>query len=250
MVVGLATTIALIIFFKMKPVTAHLAVQHDKTALKHLWHTFLKRNYRVGFLATALLSIGGFMMMPFGSAFAVNNLHIRQQDLMWLFMLSGLGSLVIMPIAGKLSDKMDKFKLFTYCSLFLMVMVVVYTNLTPKPFAIIVILNILMMAGVLGRMVPATTLTSAVPDMADRGAFMSINASLQQIAGGVAAAIAGLIVVKETETSPLQHYDIVGWVLVAITFPCIYMIYRVSNLVREKMSKKAPAAEPAPMMEA
>ncbi|MBN9296206.1 MAG: MFS transporter [Filimonas sp.] len=249
MVVGLATVIALVILIKMKPVTAHLAIQHDKTALTHLWHTFKKRNYRIGFLATALLSIGGFMMMPFGSAFAVNNLHIRQEDLMWLFMASGLGSLVIMPIAGKLSDRMDKFKLFSYCSLFLMVMVVVYTNLTPAPFAIIVILNILMMAGVLGRMVPATTLTSAVPDMADRGAFMSINASLQQIAGGVAAAIAGLIVVKETETSPLKHYDIVGYVMVVLTIPCIYMVYRVSKLVRDKMNKKAPAEAPA-MMEA
>jgi len=31
-------------------------------------------------------------------------------------------------------------------------------------------------------MVPAVALTTAIPNIADRGAFMSINASLQQIA--------------------------------------------------------------------
>jgi hypothetical protein len=43
-----------------------------------------------------------------------------------------------------------------------------------------------MMMGIMSRMIPSSALTSAIPEMADRGAFMSINASLQQIAGGIA----------------------------------------------------------------
>jgi predicted MFS family arabinose efflux permease len=70
MVAAIAIIAALIIFFKLQPVTKHLTMQHERTAVKHLWHTVSKRNYRIGFTATALLSIGGFMMMPFGSAFA------------------------------------------------------------------------------------------------------------------------------------------------------------------------------------
>ena len=37
---------------------------------------------------------------------------------------------------------------------------------------------------------------TAIPEPKDRGAFMSINSSVQQISGGVASAIAGLIVVQ------------------------------------------------------
>jgi predicted MFS family arabinose efflux permease len=76
MVAGLYCAIAIAIALYLKPITAHLAVQRDKSALKHLLHTVAKADYRVGFTATALLSIGGFMMMPFGSAFAINNLKI------------------------------------------------------------------------------------------------------------------------------------------------------------------------------
>ncbi|MGH2566050.1 MAG: MFS transporter, partial [Ginsengibacter sp.] len=72
----LALITAILIIVKLKPLTAHLALQKDKTPMKHLLHTIAKKNYRVGFTATALLSVGGFMMMPFGTAFAVNNLGI------------------------------------------------------------------------------------------------------------------------------------------------------------------------------
>src|SRR3954469_17234031 len=50
MIVGLSSIISLIIFFKMQPITKHLAVQSDKTAFTHLLHTISKRNYRIGFL--------------------------------------------------------------------------------------------------------------------------------------------------------------------------------------------------------
>ncbi len=76
MVAGVAIITAVIIIFKLQPVNKHLALKQERSAFKHLLHTVAQRNYRIGFTATALLSIGGFMMMPFGTAFAVNNLRI------------------------------------------------------------------------------------------------------------------------------------------------------------------------------
>ncbi len=242
MVVGIALTVVLLIVIYVQPLTRHLALQHDRSAFEHLFHTVSKRDYRIGFAATALLSIGGFMMMPFGSAFAINNLHVTAKQLPLLFMVSGLGSLVIMPLVGKLSDKVDKFKLFAVASLYMMMMVVIYTNLKPIPLGFIMALNVLMMAGILSRMVPSTALNTAVPDMADRGAFMSINSSLQQIAGGIAAAFAGIIVVQKTKFSPLEHYNTLGWVIVCISSLCVYMVYRVSRLVKRKYNLKTEAA--------
>src|SRR3954469_15094123 len=49
MVGVIAALIALLIGIKLKPVTAHLASQLDRSVLSHLWHTFEKRNYRIGF---------------------------------------------------------------------------------------------------------------------------------------------------------------------------------------------------------
>ena len=97
MIVGLATIIWVAVMLRLQPVTKHLELKSERTAFLHLWHTIKQRNYRVGFLSTALLSLGGFMMMPWGSAFAINNLHITTYQLPVLFMVGGLASLVIMP---------------------------------------------------------------------------------------------------------------------------------------------------------
>jgi predicted MFS family arabinose efflux permease len=232
MIVGLATIIWLIIMLKLQPVIKHLELKTEKTAITHLWHTIKQRHYRIGFLMTALLSFGGFMMMPWGSAFAVNNLNVSYEQLPVLFMASGFASLVIMPWIGKLSDKIDKVKIFSVAAISMMVIVVIYTNLTPVHFAIVMMMNILMMIAIMSRIVPAMALVSALPKMQDRGAFMSINSSLQQIAGGIAAGVGGLIVVQKTKTSPLQHYNSLGYLIVIIIIANIIMVYRVSNLIK------------------
>ena len=241
MVAGIAIVVAVIILFKMQPVNKHLAMQQDRSAFKHLLHTVAKRNYRIGFTATALLSIGGFMMMPFGSAFAINNLHVTAHQLPLLFMVSGIASLIIMPLVGKLSDKIDKYKLYVIASLYMMVIVVFYTNLSVEPLWFVMVVNVLMMAGIFSRMIPATALTTAIPDMQDRGAFMSINASLQQIAGGIAAAVAGSIVVQKTKYSPLEHYNTLGYLIVVISCITIVLLYRVSIMIKAKKSKPVEA---------
>ena len=240
---ALAGLILLAIIVKLKPVTAHLAVQHDKSAFLHLWHTISKQDYRIGFAATALMSIGGFMMMPFGSAFAINNLGVTNQQLPILFMISGVSSLVVMPLVGRLSDKVSKFKLFAFASIWTMVMCILYTNLSVTPFYLVVIFNVILMMGVLSRMVPQQALISAVPDMEDRGSFMSINASLQQIAGGIAAAAAGMIVVQKTKFSPLEHYNTVGYVIVVISICSILLLSRVSKLIARKTKGKTAVIE-------
>ena len=232
MIVGLAIIIWSIVMLKLEPVIKHLELKTEKTAIKHLLHTLQLRQYRTGFLLTALLSLGGFMMMPWGSAFAVNNLHVSYDQLPILFMASGVAALIIMPLVGKLSDKIDKVKIFTVAALSMMVIIVIYTNLGPIPFFLILTLNILMMTAIMSRIIPSMSLVSALPKMQDRGAFMSINSSLQQIAGGIAAGIGGLIVVQRTKTSPLQHYDILGYVIVVIIILNIIQLYRVSNLIK------------------
>jgi predicted MFS family arabinose efflux permease len=178
--------------------------------------------------------LGGFMMMPWGSAFAVNNLLVGQERLPILFMVAGVASLVIMPIIGRLSDSIDKFRIFVVASVWMMVMVVIYTNLGPTPFWLVLVLNVLFMAGILSRMVPSMALVSALPEMQDRGAFMSINSSLGQVAGGAAAMVGGLIVVQQDNFSPLEHYNTLGYIIVVLSVIGIFLLHRVNREVTGK----------------
>ncbi|RFZ83177.1 MFS transporter [Mucilaginibacter terrenus] len=236
MVAAISLLIFIAIAVYLKPLTAHLAIQQDRSAFKHLWHTVAKSNYRVGFAATALMSIGGYMMMPFGSAFAVNNLGVSYDQLTILLMVAGISGLIVMPMIGKMSDKKDKFTIYAIASVWMMIMCVLYTNLGRTPLWQVVIFNVLMMMGIMSRMVPAGALVSAIPEMSDRGAFMSINASMQQIAGGVGAVISGSIVVQASKGSPLQHYNWVGYAIVLISVVSIFLLRRVDNLTKKKRS--------------
>jgi predicted MFS family arabinose efflux permease len=237
-VAGMAAIVATLIAIKLQPINKHLTIQKDKSAFKHLIHTVAKKDYRIGFTATALLSIGGFMLMPFGSAFAINNLHITQHELPILFMISGLSTLIIMPIIGKLSDRIDKFKIFAYASIWTIITVALYTNLSVTPLWLVAIFNVLMMAGVMSRMIPSTALVTAIPVAEDRGAFMSINSSLQQIAGGIAAAFAGMIVVQKDKFSPLEHYNTLGFIIIGISILSILLMYRVSKVIKKKTTQE------------
>lgn len=234
MIVGLSIMVWLFILFKLKPVAEHLEDHNEQHAVVHLWETLRLRKYRIGFLATAFLSLGNFMMLPWGSAYVINNLMITAQELPFIYMASGICSLTIMPIVGKLSDRFDKFFLFTIASIILIVVISIYANLGPVSFWLVLIMNLGLQVGFLSRTVPSTALTSALPKKNDRGAFMGINASLQQISGGIAAAISGMIVIQKDKFSPLEHYDTMVYVVVLLSIISVLLLWRVSKLVKNE----------------
>lgn len=233
LIVGLATLIFLAALFIIKPIKEHLKLQRAN-ALKHMWNTIANRNYRIGFLATAFMSLGGYLMMPWGSAFAVNNVGIKQSDLPLMFMIVGVITFAVMPIIGILSDKLNKFYTFTFASFLMIISVFFYARLNQSSFLILIIVNGIMMMGIMARMVPSQALTASLPRIEDRGAFMSINSSLQQLAGGVAAMIGGLIVIQKNETSPLERFDQLGNLVTLIIIINILLTFRVYKYIKER----------------
>ncbi len=234
MIVVLAALILVAVVIKMQPVNKHLELQSDKHAFLHLWHTLGNKHYRIGFTAVAILSVGGFMLQPFGSAYLVNNIGITQEQLPVIFFFTGVAVLIIMPIIGKLSDKINKFKLFAAGSVLSVIMVIIYTNLPPVPMWEVIVINMVLFMGIMSRMVPATTLNTAIPEMKDRGAYMAITSSMQQIAGGIAAVCAGWVVHQQTKTSPLENYHWLGYIIAFITLCSIALMYRVYRMAQAK----------------
>lgn len=236
LIVGLALVIGVAVWVRMRPVTGHLALQTSHSAFGHLWGTLRRADYQTGFLAIALLSIGGFMLMPFGSAFLINNVGITPKQLPVVYLATGISSLVVMPLVGRLADRYGRFRLFAIGSVMARVTVVFYTQLGPTPLWAVVAFNVVMFAGVMSRIVPATALNASVADPADRGAYSSVTSSLQQVAGGIGAVAAGAIVQQATPHSPLEHYPVLGVVVASVFVLCLWLVYRVSQLVAGKQA--------------
>jgi MFS family permease len=140
-------------------------------------------------------------------------------------------------MVGKLTDRYDKMKIFVVGSIWAMVLTLVYTNLSITPLWLIIILNILLFMGIMSRIIPSTAITLGVPEMADRGAFTSINSSLQQIAGGVATLLAGVIIVQKDNFSPLENYPVLGIIGVSVMMLTIWLLGRVNKIVNYKIKK-------------
>jgi predicted MFS family arabinose efflux permease len=170
-------------------------------------------------------------MMPWGSAYSVNNIGIEQKSLPLMFMIVGIATFAIMPIVGILSDRFNKFVIFTGSSIWMVITVLIYTQLPQVPLWILIVVNVLMMMGIMARMVPSQALAASIPDMKDRGAFMSVNSSLQQMAGGIAALIGGWIVKQKNELSPLENFDLLGYLVVVVILLNIFFTFRVYKFV-------------------
>ena len=152
--------------------------------------------------------------------------------------MTGLCTLVSGPFIGRLSDRLGKYPLFCAGTALTIVMVLVYTHLGHTALPWVIAINVLLFVGVTSRMISASALISGVPDPAHRGSFMSVNASVQQAAGGVGAAVAGLIVVQ-TPSGSLAHYDLLGYVVVAAMLIVVVMLRPIDRMVRAAAAQRA-----------
>jgi predicted MFS family arabinose efflux permease len=242
LIVGVSSVVGVVIALRMRPIDGHLALQRSDDPFRHLVAAVSKPLYVRAYACTIMLVTGGFMLMPFGSTYIVNNMGIAMAKLPIVYVVTGLVSIVAGPFVGRLSDAVGKYVVFSAGSLVAMVMVIVFTNLGPSPLWLVVTVNVLLMVAVSSRMISASALMSIVPDAHDRGAFMSVNSSIQQVSGGVAAGAAGLIVVQ-TASGTLEHYDTLGYVVVVAILAVIFLLYPIQRAVAAKLAQ-APMQAP------
>ncbi|WP_045463472.1 MFS transporter [Sporocytophaga myxococcoides] len=233
MIAGLGVIIGVILFTYMKPVNEHLKIKSDRNALYLLAKTFSNIPYLKAFASTTLLATGGFMIMPFASAFTTNNLGISQEDLPILYGVTGIFSMIAGPFIGKYSDVLGKFNIFFIGTVLSIVTLLIYCHLGVTPLWLLIVINIFMFFGITARIISSSALMTGIPNPDDRGAFMSINSAVQQISGGIGSGIAGLIVVQ-TSVGKILHYDILGYVVTVAMIIALVAIYYVNKQVEEK----------------
>ncbi|WP_374029747.1 MFS transporter [Bdellovibrio bacteriovorus] len=241
MIVVVSLLAGIAIVFYMKPLRGHLALQTDKKAYQHLLHTVQVPSYLFAFLATGLLSLGGFMIMPFASAFTVNNLGIHADELPLIYFVTGIASILIGPFVGKMTDTFGKYKVFVFGSFVSIVMVLIYTHLGATPLYMVMLVNTAMFIGIFSRMIPSQALMSAIPTPANRGAFMSVSSSLQSLAGGIGSIVAGAIVVQAS-SGEIQHFDVIGYIMCVIAVVCMVMMYYINRSVMNSQASQVQAS--------
>jgi predicted MFS family arabinose efflux permease len=232
MIVLIAIPVGLIIAIYMRPVVGHLALKQNESPWRHLTGTVLVPRYAMAFATTALLVTGGYMLLPFASAYTVSNLGIPLTDLPTVYLVSGMFTIFAGPVIGRVSDAFGKFRTFIFGCALSIVMVLVYTHLPRVPLATVIVVNVLLFVGIFSRMIPSQALISAIPEAGKRGSFNAVSASLQQLSGGIASLIAG-IVVAQGPAGDIKGFDELGYIVVATTLVSLGLMHFIQKAVAE-----------------
>lgn len=231
-IVAVAAPAGLVIALWMKPVAAHLELKQEKSPFLHLLHTLTEPRYRTAFALNVLLPTGGYMLMPFATAYMVDNIGLPLTDLPTIYLVTGLSIVFAGPLIGRFADRVGKFRTFCWGTGLTILMVAVWTNLGHASLFTVILVNVLMFMGIFGRVIPSQALVSAIPEVTKRGAFNAVSASLQQFAGGVSAGIAGAVIVVAADGT-LKHFNWLGVIVMTVALISMLLMYYVHKQVPE-----------------
>ncbi|MCC6286369.1 MAG: MFS transporter [Chitinophagaceae bacterium] len=212
----------------MQPLTVHLENRKHINFIATSLKIFKNKNYLLAFSATFFLATGGYMLMPYSSPFLVHNVGIAESDLMLIFFMAGLGTLVFSPVFGRLSDSIGKFKLFVIGSLLAIPFILIYTSLDKSSLQYVLFIFTAMTVVISSRMITSSAILTAIPSLQERGAFMNINSSVQQLSGGMAALISAGLLHENTDKS-FSNFHILGYVTVVSLLLCVVLFYFIQR---------------------
>lgn len=217
-----------VVAWKLRPVVAHLDKPQERSPWMHLYDTIREPRHHAAFATVMLLATGGFMLMPFGSAYLVNNIGMELASLPTIYLITGIFTIFIGPIVGRLADRYGKYPIFLGGSLLSILMVLVYTHLPPVSLTVVVIVNVVLFVGIFSRIIPFQAMSTSVPEMTKRGSYNALAAAIQQVSGGVASVLAGHIVTAAPD-GKLEHFPVVGYVVIGATLVAMFTTWRMKQ---------------------
>jgi predicted MFS family arabinose efflux permease len=221
---GLVAVVVFVLMFAfIPPLRSHLNGTHKKP-LEILSKIFGQRSSLLGLSFVSVLTLGHFTIVPFIAAYMVGNVGFSNDDLSYIYLVGGALTIFFSPWVGKMADKHGRLKIFTIFGSLVILPILFITNMPPMP-----LWSALVVAGIFfifsnGRMVPSTTMETAIISPESRGSYMSIRSSVQQLTSGLASFLAGTIISEKAsvfspEAKALVNYGYVG--LIAVFFSLV-----------------------------
>ena len=215
---------------RLRPVAGHVSQSKEEGYKSHLLKTFFVRRHWLVYSNNTAIVFGDVLFLTFFSAYCTNNLGFSDDVLPILYGVAGLMALVAGPFMGVLADRIGQVRVFWLGSALVVINVLAYLALSSKTLWLLLIVHAILFIGITARMVTSAALATVVPASDKRGAFMSIDASIQQLAAGVAALLAGVVVVQ-SDNGRLENFDVLCFMVIGfVLFTCVLMqrIYRAT----------------------
>jgi predicted MFS family arabinose efflux permease len=197
-----------------------------------LSNIFGKANARLGLTFTSTLMLGHFTIIPFIAPYMVGNVGFTEDQLALIYLVGGMCTIFFSPWVGKMADKHGRVKIFTIFGTLVIIPILIITNLSPVPVWIVLLISAIFFIFSNGRMVPSTTMETAIIKPENRGSYMSIRSSVQQLTSGLASFVAGLIIVERApifgQAKALANFNYVGGIAVIFSIISLFIARKLS----------------------
>ncbi|MFK8165252.1 MAG: MFS transporter [Lewinella sp.] len=187
---------------------------------------FSDANQRAALLFTMTLMLGHFTIIPFIAPYMQINIGFGDKQVGLIYFIGGLLTVVLLPLFGKLADKYGRMRIFTIASFFALGSIYALTNLDTESIAITLVVTSSFFVVASGRNVPATTMITSVVRPENRGGFMSIRQSINEMALFASTVIAGFIITEGSD-GKLEHYEWLGYFTIVMSVLAVWAASRV-----------------------
>jgi predicted MFS family arabinose efflux permease len=225
----------------LPPLKGHLGKGRGN-AWARVVETYTHPNHLRAFALVVSVMLGTFMVVPFIGPYLVKNSGLTQGELRWIYVGGGVVSLVSSPLVGRWADKSGKLKVYRIIAPLSALMILCLTNLPKVWVGVAVGAVSLLMASNAGRMVAALAMINASVEPRLRGGFMSAYSSVQHIASGIGAFIAGLIIGTAADGQK-THYWVVGLMGAASTMLSLWFAGRLRPVSKPVLPISEPMAD-------
>jgi predicted MFS family arabinose efflux permease len=217
------------VFVLLPPLRLHL---EGRTAD---WHepTFgellSRREVQISYLMTALVMMGGFVLIPYLSPYVQYNLGFPRKYLGTLYAASGVVTFFTSRYGGRLVDRLGSFRVGSIGVVELLAVQLLFFVVVPASVPVIVFF-MLFMLGLGLRNVSYNTLTTKVPLPRERARFLSLQSSVQHASSAAGAFLAAQLL-REQPDGTLVGMNRVGLVAMALTALVPLMLWLVERRV-------------------
>ncbi len=227
---GLGFIVLLLIFKFIPNMNSHLISGNSRKSPLELLKIFLiKRNQQLALVFMMLLVLGQFMVIPFITPYMIRNVGFTQDQIPLIYFVGGGLTFFTGPLIGKMADKFGRKNVFLVMAILSLIPLYLITNLTPIPLYLALAISGLFFVCISGRMIPSNSLMTSVVLPENRGGFMSLSSSFQQIGAGIASLIAGILVYSANDGT-LINYNYVGYIGIITTLIAIYISFKLTTL--------------------
>ncbi|MDC1221044.1 MFS transporter [Salibacteraceae bacterium] len=226
---------AIAVYYTLPPVRDHLDnPEPGFNSLEFIRNIPKNQNQWMALTYTMLLMFGHFAVIPFITPYLVENVGFERDQITFVYLVGGIATLISNPRVGRWADRKGRAKVFNIMAFLSIIPILLLTNLPVVPvwLALVVTGSLFVLIG--GRMVPSTAIVASVIKPRNRGSFMSLNSSVQNMTAGIASVVAGILV-----TIPKGGHHVYGFWKVGIlgalfTLIAIWMMSKITKFTEKE----------------